>query len=381
MKARPLSYGPGAWVVSIALLVGAFAIYYGGLAQALDWAKLNSGWSQLALLGIGLPSIWGLAWIVKSALVRLAARLLRPRFVPDRGPGTGLVLYLRSFSTDHEWAASSEAHLVHLVHGIGSLVAVGRPGERLPPYGAARCYFTDEHWQAGVADLVGSSALVVVHLSSASAGLAWEVEHVVRNIQPNRLLVILGVPDDLPGGDPSQRENAYSRIYEDYSHHFPQGLPKSCGDAHCIVFDADWTPQTVGPRDRPIRSNVFELSLPSNFWFHYEYEPDSNGPYPNALISYLGALEELSPSYRLPTERQLPADLRLNRLAELLFGAYGSLATFFSLFPEVGAGTLAIALMRVLSRYPRAKAHAAEHPLPPRRSMLREQAGVEVVAG
>jgi hypothetical protein len=57
----------------------------------------------------------------------------------------------------------------------GPVIAIGRPGEALPPAGAAREYVPNAEWRARVADLVGESERVVV-IVGESKGLSLEYE-------------------------------------------------------------------------------------------------------------------------------------------------------------------------------------------------------------
>lgn len=103
------------------------------------------------------------------------------------------ILYLRAFRQDGyklsnkgggtfwrllpkigEWETIDE---IVLEHGsrIGPVLAIGRPGEPMPPLGAARQYCSDESWQAVVAGLAEASQAIVVSVDS-SEGVRWELE-------------------------------------------------------------------------------------------------------------------------------------------------------------------------------------------------------------
>jgi hypothetical protein len=70
------------------------------------------------------------------------------------------VLFPRQFGDDdvrHEdptlplsFARTFEERMVRALGAIGSVVAIGRPGDHLPPPGAARIYLSNEAWQAEV---------------------------------------------------------------------------------------------------------------------------------------------------------------------------------------------------------------------------------------
>lgn len=69
-----------------------------------------------------------------------------------------------------------EEHLTRLLQTSGRVVAIGRPGERLPELGAVRTYWPDSEWQDQVR-LTASRARAVVLVAGASDGLAWELSH------------------------------------------------------------------------------------------------------------------------------------------------------------------------------------------------------------
>jgi len=53
------------------------------------------------------------------------------------------------------------------------VIAIGRPGEKLPPAGAAREYVPDGEWQARVGELIAECRYVCV-VAGTSEGLLWE---------------------------------------------------------------------------------------------------------------------------------------------------------------------------------------------------------------
>jgi len=55
----------------------------------------------------------------------------------------------------------------------GPVIAIGRPGEKLPPAGAAREYVPDGEWQARVGELIAECRYVSV-VAGTSEGLLWE---------------------------------------------------------------------------------------------------------------------------------------------------------------------------------------------------------------
>jgi hypothetical protein len=163
------------------------------------------------------------------------------------------VLYLRSFGADVGLFSGvcelltqlffnvrfdhPERALARALKGIGPLVAIGRPGEPLPPLGAARLYVRDD-WQRVVAGLAQASELVIFRIGR-TPGFWWEVQHVLSACDPRRVLIYLPKKD---------RSTVYSAFRERSAAIFPQPLPHSTGQALFLGFDADWTPRPFGIR-------------------------------------------------------------------------------------------------------------------------------------
>jgi hypothetical protein len=174
------------------------------------------------------------------------------------------VLFLRSFADDEgfarvqrgpvrdgPWAADTdteEQQLRDAVAPFGTMVALGRPEDRLPQAGAGRHYASDEEWQAQVLAALERAALVLL-ACGPGRNLRWEVEQVVARNQPERLVLIVV-------RDAAQ----YASFREAMQDAFPEGLPplevegEGGGQPAVVVdgpdtyvrdavwFDADWTP-------------------------------------------------------------------------------------------------------------------------------------------
>ena len=118
---------------------------------------------------------------------RIRARLNLANQVDDvRAP----VVYLRSFQVDKRLSRrplaigrvissrTEEEQLVEALRESGPVVAIGRPGERLPRLGAQRMYVEDAEWQQQILSWFTRAALVVIHVpAKPTEGLTWELEH------------------------------------------------------------------------------------------------------------------------------------------------------------------------------------------------------------
>jgi hypothetical protein len=261
-----------------------------------------------------------------------------------REPGRPFALYLRSFVSDDiahlstprgfirkliDYIAPGEAfgnrpeeRLVVVAHGIGPMIALGRPGDSLPQIGAARIYIghtaDDLEWQTTVTDLCRRAGLVILQLGNPTPGLLWELENARHLVDPERLVIYL------PRGataNPELRGMGPNSLAAIYSRHFPKSLPPELGDARCIVFDRDWNPTLIGPWTAPIRSAVGVLNEDHGLTM----KPAELGLDEDTL-SLLSALEQNYPDYNTPVESALPFDLRVHRIFEVLLGPLGKLA-------------------------------------------------------
>lgn len=119
----------------------------------------------------------------------------------DRRPP---VLYLRSFRDDPAGAVQTRAHFFQVrsfsdeeqlawavQKRVGPFVAVGRPGERLPPVGAKRIPLPEDRWRTTVSALMGAAALVVVRTGDGP-NLHWEMAEARHQVPPDRVVVLVG---------------------------------------------------------------------------------------------------------------------------------------------------------------------------------------------
>jgi TM2 domain-containing membrane protein YozV len=119
------------------------------------------------------------------------------------------VVYVRSFGIDDEivstdgrrWArllnrlqytaaASPEQELAWIMARVGPVIAIGKPGERLPQLGAARLYVDDDRWRDTIDELMARSALVVVRAGD-TPNLWWEIERAMTRQRPERVIIVM----------------------------------------------------------------------------------------------------------------------------------------------------------------------------------------------
>jgi hypothetical protein len=189
-------------------------------------------------------------------IVRLSRRLNvtdgRHLLLQDPRPP---VVYLRSFGEDDRaafdspvgnvesslWSAlrygdaSHESSLGRSLKQIGPFIAIGRPGERLAPAGAARLYVTDAEWQPVVRDLLCRAAAVILRPSD-SPGTSWEMEQIAAHVRPERILLLVPNPTTRPLG--------FHRACQQIAHAWRVQLP-AFPECDAIMFSKTWEPQRV----------------------------------------------------------------------------------------------------------------------------------------
>ena len=156
--------------------------------------------------------------IGKATTISLGAQRTERNLTEDRD----YVLYLRSFRVDDVLSEQDpiggrhlltslasnfrirdrgrlndtwESRLAHLFARFGHVVAVGRPGEPLPPLGARRIYPTDACWQKAVSKAIRQARLVVIAAaadrdSPTAEGTLWEYTEAVRLLQPSQVVLV-----------------------------------------------------------------------------------------------------------------------------------------------------------------------------------------------
>ncbi len=223
-KQRPLR----GRLLQMAGCVIAFVIVIVG-AQIHEALPRNTS-RPIALLILGLAfSVLVFFWKWgKQHLVLLAQEVVAN---DDRPP----IVYLRSFADDDQVAADEEA-LAAIMDEAGPFVAVGRPGDALPPLGASRFYLPGKDWQRFVSQLLDDAALVLI-MAGRTEGLGWEIRRCYEGVDPYCLFVL--VPDD---------RDLYQAFRTQVHTQSGMRLPEFPSDKHyragsfsgLIRFDADW---------------------------------------------------------------------------------------------------------------------------------------------
>ncbi len=217
--------------------------------------------NQVAFAVAG-PQLWisYLSVLIGAAVLSLPMAMFRRRWQlqqiksfdtslkkSDKRP----IFYLRSFGLDELIGAPSvleilfnipianrEQAMVAQLRPCGPVIAIGRPGEKVPSLGASRFYVAHNLWQEKVAD-VSKVARLVVWASGTTPGLQWEITHLVRSLPPERL--ILWAHPWLLDLDPDEREAEWAAFVDGLGQLFPKPLPKPLGKTQVFAFDADFS--------------------------------------------------------------------------------------------------------------------------------------------
>jgi hypothetical protein len=256
----------------IILIVGGFLV--AGIFGYLDAREIDIPY---ALRSISLLMILGgtfLYWRGRQYRAKAAAR----RIIADSKPD---VLYLRAFETDSSvlryvrWSfllprliagmVTEEEQLRDVLRPFGDLIAIGKPGEKLPTPGAARLYVSAAQWQSVVSDQMRSAALVVIR-AGHSTGLLWELKQAFETLDPRKLLILVM----------NMKAKNYAVFREDVGKMlgvvFPasnefRGFRRLSG---FVRFSSDWTPNVLRLYAPFLRRTVYKPYQPL---FQYTLQP------------------------------------------------------------------------------------------------------------
>jgi hypothetical protein len=144
-----------------------------------------------------------------------------------------------------------EELLKSAVGKLGPFVAIGKPGDKVPPLGAARMYVDDDNWQDTVKKLTKKAKLVLLHLSE-SEGVLWESKFIAKNLQPEKLILCLPLTFR---GEKIDKE-IYQTFRKKFLSIFPHPLPENVGDAQFIFFSKNWTPHLLVPHKSKLSLHI-----------------------------------------------------------------------------------------------------------------------------
>lgn len=190
---------PGTFQIrsGITLIVGGFLVSV--IVGYLDAREIDVPFATGLISLVMIVGGAFLCWRGRQYRAKATAQSIIEDSKPD-------VLYLRAFDTDSSvlrfvgWSfllprliagvVTEEEQLRDVLRPFGDLVAIGRPGEKLPTPGAARLYVSDAQWQSVVSDQMRSAALVIIR-AGHSTGLLWELKQAFESLDPTKLLILV----------------------------------------------------------------------------------------------------------------------------------------------------------------------------------------------
>lgn len=262
--------GPGLLLLAAFIIIGALgvvSVWFSDWLRTQLPAAATDAVDVVVGLAVLLPAFMALTKVTYAARRRMApdARTLLAR---DQRPP---IVYLRSFADDEEESGNPdsgglifgtyEERLIRAMRRYGPVVAIGHPGERLPPLGAARMYADDADWHRTVSDLAAKARLVVLRPAGTEAVL-WEARMAARVADGDKVaLYVRGLP-------PGTWEGFAGQLGATLGAPLPPALPSGA----ILVYFRDgavrtlrWEePETIGEQGQYVltRSFVKPLFLP-----------------------------------------------------------------------------------------------------------------------
>lgn len=191
-------YGDGRGLGAKALTAHRAALAERASARPRRVCPVTPAWWLRAVCGVALL-IAGLRLLSVGRRLLLRGRHRCADVIDsfDSLQGTRYVLYLRPFANDVTMAAlffpsrlTQEQALVRRFARFGRVVAIGRPGELLPPVGAVRGQLPLDDWHGPVSRLI-AGAHVVLMAAGPGPGTVWEFTEAVRLLEPTRLVLLI----------------------------------------------------------------------------------------------------------------------------------------------------------------------------------------------
>jgi hypothetical protein len=155
-------------------------------------------------------------------------------------------LLLRSFAQDESGLIRSSfeqklAKALDEIDGVGPLIAIGKPGERLQTLGADRLYVDDQSWRDTALDLMTRSKLIFV-IAGETGGLFWEIRTLVETVSPTKVIFVFGRKT-------AQSYGEFRRVCRSVG----IALPETHDFGPFIAFRENWTPVPVFGDKVPVR--------------------------------------------------------------------------------------------------------------------------------
>jgi len=201
-----------------------------------------------SILLIILPLFGGILFLVPR---RLRTRILQEQDL-DEIPFP--IIYLRPFKKDSSifrqslaagflppwflsrFLVSIEEGLARALQPLGSLVAIGKPGKKLPGAGASKLYVGDD-WKIKVTKLLQKGKFIIIH-PGRSEGIMWEVGKAVEVVDPKKFIIYLGSVSS------KRKYNSFARMMKNHTNilipPYSNKKGKFQGSLGFLGFDENW---------------------------------------------------------------------------------------------------------------------------------------------
>ena len=237
---RPNQRRPTGYLLKF-FAVAAFVAAFLGLGLLATSINDSVGESGRALFSLIFYAVMGATALVGFYLYRRGrqhtALLAEDVVSRDTRPP---IVYLRSF-TDEIAIGREEEALAAIFGEVGPFVAIGRPGDPLPPLGASRFYVAHSDWQRLVRDLLAKASLVLM-LAGRTEGLAWEIAQCRRLLDPRRLIILVPLKEENYNGFRESFRSGASIVLPEHLEFWRSSYQTKmlCG---AVTFDHQWRPE------------------------------------------------------------------------------------------------------------------------------------------
>ena len=127
--------------------------------------------------------------------------------------------------------------IVAQLEQVGPVVAVGKPGEALPPLGALRMYLADDAWQARVLQLMQDSRLIVLLLGE-TLGLQWEISQIFKLGYAHKSVFYM------PPVPLAEKQKRWQILHNYFTTHLDLSIPKQI-PTHLLAFIPNFAHQVI----------------------------------------------------------------------------------------------------------------------------------------
>jgi hypothetical protein len=207
-----------------------------------------TGWLPFGIMLIVLPAILEFHTRLRRLAKRYQAVQAQEQQSNDPRPP---VLYLGSFALQlpNNYARASQMsdqeYFYLALKEFGPGIAVGEPGESLPPFLAARrMYFQNDTWLEEVKRLLRKAQLVIMHPGN-TPNLALELENIKKTCAPEKLLfpLLFNRPLSTSLMDAVAKNRDWQALRKSLEPALNVSLPENIDSGILLYFEPDWSPK------------------------------------------------------------------------------------------------------------------------------------------